>query len=427
MTMDIVNKTTEICCTLFLLTLFLGLLYKREWTRSLLMIILIFAGELLAVVTDLIFRILNTGSSTPLGIYVDYAISYAAYVFLVCCFSWYFFARFEEKGARRIHPSLRWWVTGYSVALVLLVISSIWTGWFFSMDENGKFLPTDLFNWVVYLFIPLVLFDFYVIWRHRLVLGRAETAVLVLFCALPSAAYAVDMRYSSVTAHLALSLMLAMLYTFVDAEQEKGLIRTRQELAEMSLNTMVGQINPHFIHNTLSSIESLARTDTEEARRMMSLFSEYMSDNYVDMTKRPMIPFSTELQHVDHYLSIEKVRFPNLTVHYDIRAEDFLIPCLSVQPLAENAVKHGICRQRRSMGNLTIASRETEKEYIVTVEDDGAGFDPSAPADPERSHIGIENAAKRLELLCSGNLTITSAPGKGTRCVITIPKGGKRS
>lgn len=424
--MEIINKTAEICCALFLLTLFLALLYKREWTRSLLMIVLIFAGEILAVVTDLIFRILNSGKSTPLGIYVDYAISYAAYVFLVCCFSWYFFARFEEKGTRNVHPSLRWLVTGYSVALVLLVISSIWTGWFFSMDENGKFLPTDLFNWVVYLFIPLVLFNFYVIWRYRLVLGRAETAVLVLFCALPSTAYAVDMKYSSVTAHLALTLVLTMLYTFVDAEQEKGLIRTRQELAEMSLNTMVGQINPHFIHNTLSSIESLARTRPEESRELLSLFSEYMSDNYMDMTKRPLIPFREELRHVEHYLSIEKVRFPNLTVVYDIQADDFLIPCLSVQPLAENAVKHGICRKRKSMGTLRIASEETEDSYVVTVTDDGAGFDPQSEKDRERSHIGIENTAKRLELLCGGSLDVTSIPGTGTKCRILIPKGGVR-
>lgn len=422
MTLEIANKTLEICCTLFLLTMFLGLLYKREWSRSLLMIVMIFAAEILAVVTDLILRILNTGSSTPMEIYVDYAISYAAYVFLVCCFSWYFFARFEEKGARPVHPSLRWWVTGYSVFIVLLVISSIWTGWFFALDENGKFMGTDRFNWVVYLFIPLVLFDLYVIWKHRDVLGRAETAVLFLYCALPSAAYAVDMKYSTVTAHLALTLVLAMLYIYVDSEQEKGLIRTRQELAEMHLNTMVGQINPHFIHNTLSSIESLGRDRPEEARRLMSLFSEYMSDNYMDMTKRPLIPFREELRHVEHYLSIEKVRFPNLTVIYDIGADDFLIPCLSVQPLAENAVKHGICRKRKSMGTLRIASEETEDSYVVTVTDDGVGFDPQEEKDRDGSHIGIENAAKRLELLCGGTLDITSIPGSGTKCRILIPK-----
>lgn len=421
------NIATEICCVLFLLTMLIALVYKQERSRSFTYIILIFLAVILSVVADLFFRFRNAGSAAGAGIYVDYAISYAAYVFLVCSFSWYFFARFEEKGAQRILPSLRWWVAAYSVFLVVLVVSSVWTGWFFRSDGSGSLEPAKYFNWVAYIFLPLILFDFYVIWRHRTVLGRTETAVMFLYVVLPSAAYVLDMRYSTVLAHLALTLVASMLYIFVETEQEKRLIRTRQELAEMHLNSMTAQINPHFIHNTLSSIESLARSRPEEARALMHNFSEYMSDSYMDMTKRPVIPFWEEMEHVEHYLAIEKVRFPNLVVVTDLQALDFPVPCLSVQPLVENAVKHGICRVRKSSGTVTITSRETDSAFLVTVTDDGAGFDPAAEPDTTRPHLGIENTARRLEMLCGGTLTVQSRPGAGTECRMVLPKEGKRS
>ena len=426
MHVPVLNIAVEICCALFLLTMLLALLFGRERSRTQLMMVLIFAGALIAVAADLTFGLMSADRPMAVDLYLDYILSFSATVFLVCAVTWYLYVRFEEKGTVRTSRTARWLISAYSGLIILLFASSIWTGWFFDLDEFGRLHYTAYYRLIPWLFAPLGLFDLILIWRYRDVLGTAETAVMYLYCALPIAASIVDMRRGTVFAYLALTLGACMLYTFIDAEQEQRLARTRQELAEMHLNTMVSQINPHFILNTLGSIESLSADRPEEARQLMSAFSEYLSDNYVDLTHRPLVRFEEELRHVEHYLTIEKVRFPNLNVVYDIQTKSFELPCLSVQPLAENAVKHGICRRRRSAGTLTISTEETESAFVVRVADDGIGFVAADSADSGRAHVGIENVSRRLELLLGGSLDIRSTPGVGTVCIITIPKGGAR-
>lgn len=422
MRIETANIAMEFCCILFLLTLFFALLLKRERNRSSVMIAVIYLGVIISVLTDLIFRILAAEQAIAAALYVDYILSFSSTVFLVCCFTWYFYLRFEEKGTRALSRRIRWSVSIYSGLVILLFASSVWTELFFGLDAEGRLFHTDYYFWVPLLFLPLAVVDFAAILRYRLVLGPVETAVLLLYCILPIVAYMIDMKYATVFAQLALTLVACMLYTFIDAEQEKRMLESERELAEMQLSSMVSQINPHFIYNTLSSIESLTEQRPEEARRLISLFSDYLYDNYVELSNRPIVRFEEELRHVEHYLSIEKVRFPNLNVVYEINAGDFLIPCLSVQPLAENAVKHGICRRRKSSGTLRIVSEEREDAYLVRVEDDGVGFDIGDASDPARLHIGMKSVDKRLRLLCGGSLTVRSKVGVGTQCVITIPK-----
>lgn len=423
---EVANIATEICCILFLMTLFLALLLKRNRNLPLRFIMLIFAGELVALITDVLFRMFAQARPVAAALYADYVISFLASVFLVTVFTYYFFARFAEAGTLKVSVPVRWGVLIYALFISLLFLSSVWTGWFFYIDFAGKLTYTEWFIWLIYLFIPLAIYDVFVILRHRKILRPAETGVMLFYIILPVAALLIDIRFSTVTAHIALTLDACMLYTYVDAQQERKLANTRSELAEMHLNSMVSQINPHFLYNTLGSIESLMADRPDEARQLMSDFSEYLGGNYVDLTKQPMIPFQKELEHVDHYLAIQQVRFPNLNVEFDIKTTDFQVPALSLQPLVENAVKHGICRVRKSEGTVTVSSEERGGNYLIRVEDDGAGFDPSAPLSDDRPHIGIENVTRRLELLCGGTLSIHSHPGAGTIATITIPKGGTK-
>ena len=106
---------------------------------------------------------------------------------------------------------------------------------------------------------------------------------------------------------------------------------------------------------------------------------------------------------------------------YDIQTDHFFLPVLTVQPLVENAVKHGITKKRGG-GVLTLATREEPKSYVVTVTDTGVGFDPAHYMDDGKNHIGIENVRQRLEHMAGGTLKITSTPGSGTTAVIIIPK-----
>ena len=125
-------------------------------------------------------------------------------------------------------------------------------------------------------------------------------------------------------------------------------------------------------------------------------------------------------------LEIEKMRFEDtLEIEYDIKCVDFALPVLTVQPIVENAVKHGTSKKRGG-GRVTVATFEDKENYIVKVSDTGCGFDPEKPRDDGKRHVGIANVRKRLSNMCNGSLTIESEIGVGTVATIKIPKGGKK-
>ena len=122
---------------------------------------------------------------------------------------------------------------------------------------------------------------------------------------------------------------------------------------------------------------------------------------------------------------IEKLRFgKKLNIVYDIQTENFVLPQLSIQPLAENAVKHGISKKRGG-GTLTIATRETENSFEVIVSDDGKGFDVNEIKNDGRSHIGMDNVRRRLREMCGGEVKIESKIGEGTVATVILPKEGQ--
>ena len=134
------------------------------------------------------------------------------------------------------------------------------------------------------------------------------------------------------------------------------------------------------------------------------------------------VPFATELEHLKKYLYIEQLRFADkLNIEYDIQDVDFEIPLLSIQPLVENAVKHGVGMKEEG-GTVKISTRETDTAHLVIIEDDGVGFDPNEKKNDGRSHIGMENTKKRLRDMCGGEVIITSEIGKGTVAKVIIPK-----
>jgi sensor histidine kinase YesM len=135
------------------------------------------------------------------------------------------------------------------------------------------------------------------------------------------------------------------------------------------------------------------------------------------------VPFEKELDHLKKYLYIEKLRFDDLlNIEYDIQATDFELPMLSIQPLVENAVKHGV-GMKDDGGTVRISTRETDDAFEVIIEDDGVGFDVNAPKmDDGRSHVGMENTKRRLKEMCDADIIITSKVGEGTTARVIIPK-----
>ena len=134
------------------------------------------------------------------------------------------------------------------------------------------------------------------------------------------------------------------------------------------------------------------------------------------------IPFTKELSHVETYLKLEKMRFEDrLQVVYDIEEKNFRIPPLVIQPLVENAVKHGVCKNENG-GTVTIKTRKKDDKIIIAIIDDGVGFDYKKldQRKEDRPHIGLQNVRDRLKQTAGAELIINSSPGKGTSAYIIL-------
>ena len=187
---------------------------------------------------------------------------------------------------------------------------------------------------------------------------------------------------------------------------------------------MLSQIKPHFLHNALTVIVGLCDTDPGRARQATLKFAKYLRGNMDSIEEAGLIPFEKELKHTRLYLEIEQLRFGEaLEVRYDIACDHFNIPALTVEPLVENAVRHGVRENPGGRGTVTIAAREALDHYEVCVTDDGPGFDPTNVIDDGENHVGIANVRERLMQVCRGTLILESVQGRGTTAKIRIPKG----
>ena len=206
-------------------------------------------------------------------------------------------------------------------------------------------------------------------------------------------------------------------------ELETEKIVLNAQLTESRVSTMMSQIRPHFIYNTLGSIEQLCNIDPPKAGELVHNFAKYLRGNFGELDNPKPILMSQEMEHVRHYISIENVRFPDMTFSFEMKSDDFHIPALTVQPIVENAIKHGLMKLQKG-GTIHVVSYETDTHYCVRVEDDGVGFDTSKLLD-EKKHIGIRNIRGRLKAMVNGTLEIESTEGVGTKVLIMIPKEAK--
>ena len=203
-------------------------------------------------------------------------------------------------------------------------------------------------------------------------------------------------------------------------ELETEKIVLNAQLTESRVSTMMSQIRPHFIYNTLGSIEQLCYIDPPKAGELVHNFAKYLRGNFGELDNPKPILMSQEMEHVHHYISIENVRFPDMTFSFEMNSGDFHIPALTIQPIVENAIKHGLMKLQKG-GTIRVVSYETDTYYCVSVEDDGVGFDTGVLLD-ERKHVGIRNIRGRLKAMVNGTLQIESTGGVGTKVLIQIPK-----
>ena len=204
---------------------------------------------------------------------------------------------------------------------------------------------------------------------------------------------------------------------------------SRERLARAEVRALRAQISPHFIYNALTAIASFVRTDPERARELILEFAEFT--RYSFRAHGDFTTLAEELRSIDRYLTIERARFgERLQVRLQIAPEvlPVSLPFLCLQPLVENAVRHGLSR-KPGIGMVSIEARDAGAECLITVEDDGVGMDP-AVFGPDRSdtedgqHVGLSNVDDRLRSVFGDRfgLVVETAPGAGTKVSMRVPK-----
>lgn len=184
--------------------------------------------------------------------------------------------------------------------------------------------------------------------------------------------------------------------------------------------TMMSQIRSHFVFNLLNAISGMCKYNPEKADDTIVRFSRYLRNNIDIMENDKNIPFTTDIQQLEDYVVLEQVRFGDKIEFYtDTEVTDFMIPPLILQPVVENAIKHGVS-QKTGNGTIILKTWETKSHVMITIEDDGIGFDISE-LEKEKS-VGIRNIRFRLKHLADGDMKIESEIGKGTVVTISIPK-----
>lgn len=179
---------------------------------------------------------------------------------------------------------------------------------------------------------------------------------------------------------------------------EKGISQSQREIANQRVNIMVLQMRPHFIYNTMTSIYCLCRQDPEKARQVVLDFTNYLRKNFTAIASAEPVPFASELDHTRAYLAIEQAQYEDcIFVDYDTKYKCFRVPPLTLQPIVENAVKHGRETDADSI-HISIRTRKTDSGSEIIVEDNGRGYVPINDSEP---HIALENIQKRLEIMCA--------------------------
>lgn len=314
-----------------------------------------------------------------------------------------------------------------SIGMLLLLAVSLFHPLFFRF-ENGVCLRERWFELCLLYPLFAIAAGVAAVFVYRKALGVRRVVILMMYLAIPFAAVIVQMVTPGVVPiFVATTYTLLLAYLRIYIDQRQKLREQELELARLRESMLLSQIRPHFLYNVLTTIQALCMKDPERAREALGDFSKFLRGNMGSLSSQTPIPFSRELEHVRHYLNLEKLRYEEkLRIVYEITYEDFFLPALTLQPIVENAVKHGIGGKENG-GTIRIRTEKTPEGIRVLVEDDGVGFSEeevrSRRKDEKRSHIGLENVRQRVSDMVGGALRTESTPGVGTRVTVLLPKG----
>ncbi len=293
-------------------------------------------------------------------------------------------------------------------------------------DDDNRYVRGQYY-WIAYVIGFLIFLLMYlIVFIYRLYISNITIIASGICLTVPVIATIVQMRNHGFPLQQIAYGMGGMILFFIYEAMQGAVMREQGiKLQNAQIELLWSQIKPHFMYNTLNSIYVLVDRDPERAKKAISDFSDYLRNvlerSYSDAT----VPFAKEFGLIKNYLNLEKMRYTDkLDIEYDIQTSDFRVPSLSLQPLVENAVKHGVSKKKDG-GRIIIRTSKKGNKNVFEVIDDGVGFDIAEYTDREDNdmkHIGISNVKNRVWDVSRAKMEIESTVGKGTRVSIEFPK-----
>ena len=418
-TYSIFNASVCIFGILILTIHVVNLLSKPERRKDDNLLLLFFIFTIVHFATYLTFVLIKERYTSNAFIITFYTIFYIFNNLEVLLLFWY--ARTYINVAADAQKVLSIVNLSTFAIFVILDIVNIFNGIFFTA-ENGVYLRSK--TMIIsqgYQFIMFTIIVFISIINKKL--NIREKLAFCLYCFVPLIAIVIQNIFKGYAiAYASIIVAIEILFLFLSVQRDIELVKEEEKNKDAQIKIMLSQIKPHFVYNSLSAISTLITIDPPKAQEELDRFTAYLRANLASLTDTKGIPFESELKHIETYVALEKMRFKDrINVVYDIGVKDFIIPPLTIQPIVENAIKHGILKKIEG-GTVTIKTQEVSTAYIIEITDDGVGFKMKDVDFDSNEHFGMNNIKYRLKTMCKADVVIDSEEGKGTKIRVVIYK-----
>lgn len=321
--------------------------------------------------------------------------------------------------------------------LLLLCFTPLTGSLYYFNERNEYFRGPLFFTWhMVTIILFVYIFAVCLLFRNQI--DRFLRQVIFTSVLIPMCGFVLNTNYSGISFNnISVSVSALIIFLFYEQhrtevavqsahqlDQAQMLLAEKQLALEQSKNeVLMAQIQPHFINNSLMALRSRCREDPDLYESITN-FSRYLRSHFDGLSDTKMITFEQEMENVEAYLELERLNFEDrLAVEYDIDADDFLVPALSVQPLVENAVRHGIGTYEMG-GTVRISAHRADGRICIEIIDDGSGKSSLTQRQEKRKGIGIENVRARLQSMQNAKLEILRGDHGTTARILIDEEGG---
>ncbi len=316
---------------------------------------------------------------------------------------------------------LRTVITLWGIFCIMLCVSQFTDIFYYTASDN-QYVRAPLFPLMIAPLSLIMIINTVSLFRRRKKLSKKVFTALLVYL-LPTAILVILYMFAAVDTVVSfwMALCAITMFSLILTDNMEQYMQQR-EITNQRAGIMVLQMRPHFIYNTMMGIYYLCKLDPDKAQQVTLDFTTYLRRNFAAIASEKTVPFKDELEHTRAYLAVEQAQLEDrLFVSFETPHTMFRVPPLTLQPLVENAVKHGMNPDGDPL-NISVRTRQTKGGSEIIVEDDGSGFNS---ADDKEPHLALNNIRQRLEMMCNGKLEISQREGGGTSVKVTIPASDK--